>query len=113
MTCSLNEGMTSMKNCRLSDRINPKPIPAEERRIFSDKALKAMIVSMTMNLINVTGNSIGILILRAGAAGVAWSTTISWYFAAVVMTWLCFNRENTENIAGHFREAGMNVTFEL
>jgi len=22
-------------------------------------------------------------------------------------------RENTENIAGHFREAGMNVTFEL
>ena len=35
-----------MKNCRLSDRINPKPIPAEERRIFSDKALKAMIVPL-------------------------------------------------------------------
>ena len=58
------------------------------------KTRTTMVVSMAMNLINVTGNAIGIFVLRAGAAGVAWPTTISWYFAAVVMTWLCFIREN-------------------
>lgn len=53
-----------------------------------------MIVSMIMNLINIIGNAIGVFVLHAGAAGVAWPTTISWYFAAVVMTYLCFNRRN-------------------
>ncbi|MBE5807839.1 MAG: MATE family efflux transporter, partial [Clostridiales bacterium] len=48
-----------------------------------------MIVSIAMNLVNVGGNAIGIFALHAGAAGVAWPTTISWYFAAVVMTALC------------------------
>lgn len=50
---------------------------------------------MMMNIINVVGNAIGIFVLHAGAAGVAWPTTISWYAAAVVMTYLCFNPENT------------------
>ncbi len=54
-----------------------------------------MRVSMMMNIINVVGNAIGIFVLHAGAAGVAWPTTISWYAAAVVMTYLCFNPENT------------------
>ena len=48
-----------------------------------------MWVSLLANLINVVGNAIGIFVLKAGAAGVAWPTTISWYAAAVLMTWLC------------------------
>ena len=61
-----------------------------------------MLVSTGMNLINVIGNAIGVFALKAGAAGVAWPTTISWYFAAIVMTALCFNRENDVFI--RFRE---------
>ena len=53
-----------------------------------------MYVSAAMNLLNVVGNAIGVFVLKAGAAGVAWPTTISWYFAAIVMTALCFNRKN-------------------
>ena len=45
-----------------------------------------MWVSLTANLINVAGNAIGIFVLKAGAAGVAWPTTNSWYVAAVIMT---------------------------
>ena len=54
-----------------------------------------MWVSLAANLINVVGNAIGIFVLRAGAAGVAWPTTISWYAAAVIMTALCLRKENT------------------
>ena len=53
-----------------------------------------MVVSGLMNLINVIGNAIGVFVLKAGAAGVAWPTTISWFFAAVVMTALCLNERN-------------------
>ena len=51
-----------------------------------------MKVSLAANIINVIGNAVGIFVLRAGAAGVAWPTTISWYVAAAVMTWLCFRK---------------------
>ncbi len=54
-----------------------------------------MKVSLLANLVNVAGNAIGIFVLRAGAAGVAWPTTLSWYVAAIVMTALCF-RERAE-----------------
>ena len=57
-----------------------------------------MRVSMAMNLVNIVGNAIGIFVLKAGAAGVAWPTTISWYFAAVIMTYLCFKKKNTVSI---------------
>ena len=53
-----------------------------------------MWVSLAANLINVIGNAIGIFVLRAGAAGVAWPTTISWYVAAIIMTALCLRKEN-------------------
>lgn len=53
-----------------------------------------MVVSAAMNLLNVIGNAIGVFVLKAGAAGVAWPTTLSWYFAAIVMTALCFNEKN-------------------
>ncbi len=58
------------------------------------KTRTTMFVSIAMNLINVVGNAIGVFVLRAGAAGVAWPTTISWYFAAFVMTALCMNEKN-------------------
>ena len=56
------------------------------------KTRTTMYVSIAMNLLNVVGNAIGIFVLKAGAAGVAWPTTISWYFAAIVMTILCLNK---------------------
>ena len=58
------------------------------------KTRTTMFVSAGMNLLNVIGNAIGVFVLKAGAAGVAWPTTISWVFAAVVMTGLCFNEKN-------------------
>ena len=45
-----------------------------------------MWVSLLANLVNVAGNAVGIFVLKAGAAGVAWPTTISWYAAAAIMT---------------------------
>lgn len=55
------------------------------------KTRTTMYVSVAMNLINVAGNAVGIFVLHAGAAGVAWPTTLSWYFAAILMTALCLN----------------------
>ena len=57
------------------------------------KTRVTMVVSIAMNLMNVVGNAIGVFSLHAGAAGVAWPTTISWYFAAAVMTGLCFSEK--------------------
>ncbi len=58
------------------------------------KTRTTMVVSGAMNILNIAGNAIGIFLLHAGAKGVAWPTTISWYFAAVVMTILCFTGKN-------------------
>lgn len=68
-----------------------------------------MTVSILMNILNVIGNAIGIFALHTGAAGVAWPTTISWYFAAVVMVSLCFRsgkevRIRMDLILRHSRE---------
>ena len=57
-----------------------------------------MRVSLVANLVNVAGNAIGIFVLHAGAAGVAWPTTLSWYTAAIVMTALCFNEKQEVHI---------------
>ena len=48
-----------------------------------------MLVTLAGNIVNVIGNAIGVFALHAGAAGVAWPTTFSWYLNAAVMTWLC------------------------
>ena len=53
-----------------------------------------MKISIVMNLINIVGDTVGVFVLHQGVAGVAWPTTISWWFAAIVMTGLCFNRKN-------------------
>lgn len=57
-----------------------------------------MWVSLVANLINVAGNAIGIFVLKAGAAGVAWPTTISWYAAAVIMTYLCMGSPSSRQL---------------
>lgn len=53
-----------------------------------------MVISIFMNIINVLGNAVGIFVLHAGVAGVAWPSTISRIFAAVAMTALCFSKKN-------------------
>ena len=57
-----------------------------------------MWVSLSANLVNVAGNAVGIFVLKAGAAGVAWPTAISWYVAAVIMTALCFRQKNQVSV---------------
>lgn len=54
-----------------------------------------MNVSVVMNIINVIGNSIGIFVLHAGVAGVAYPSLISRAFAAVVMLYLMGKKNHT------------------
>ena len=86
----------TMEACKIYMRIVAFSFPANAiynagaavyRSMGRTKA--TMWISITANLINVVGNAIGIFALHAGAAGVAWPTTISWYVAAILMTALC------------------------
>lgn len=58
------------------------------------KTSVTMKVSMSMNIVNIVGNAIGIFVLHAGAAGVAVPTTVAWYYAAIVMTVCCYSKKN-------------------
>ena len=58
------------------------------------KTKVTMSVSLVSNLINIVGNYIGIFILKAGVAGIAWPTFISYVFSAVIITWLCSRKSN-------------------
>ncbi len=49
-----------------------------------------MYISVASNIINVIGNMIGVFVLHAGVAGVAWPSLIARTFSAVVITILCF-----------------------
>ena len=53
-----------------------------------------MYLSVASNVINVVGNIIGVFVLRAGVAGVAWPSLIARTFSAVVITVLCFQKKN-------------------
>lgn len=53
---------------------------------------------MIMNAINVIGNAIGIFVMHAGVAGVAYPSLISRGFAAIVMLILATNPENPINV---------------
>ncbi len=53
-----------------------------------------MVVSIAANLINVAGNLIGIFVLHAGVAGVAYPSLLSYIFSAAVITVLCFSKSN-------------------
>lgn len=58
-----------------------------------------MQVSLLMNLVNIAGNAIGIFVLHAGVAGVAWPSTISRILAALLMTGLCFSKKHAVSIS--------------
>ncbi len=58
------------------------------------KTKVTMYVSLITNLINVVGNYIGVFVIKAGVAGVAWPTFISYVFSAIVITYLCSRKEN-------------------
>lgn len=53
-----------------------------------------MYLSAVSNIINIIGNLIGVFVLHAGVAGVAWPSLIARVFSAVVITVLCFGKEN-------------------
>lgn len=58
------------------------------------KTSTTMYISIIANVINVVGNCIGVFVLHAGVAGVAWPSLISRTFSAVVITILCFSKKN-------------------
>lgn len=53
-----------------------------------------MYLSVVSNIVNVIGNLIGVFVLHAGVAGVAYPSFIARTFSAVMITWLCFRRKN-------------------
>ncbi len=53
-----------------------------------------MYLSMVSNAINIIGNVIGVFVLKAGIAGVAWPSFIARVFSAVAITALCFQKRN-------------------
>ena len=59
-----------------------------------EKTKVTMYISLLMNIINIIGNYIGVIILQAGVAGVAFPTLISRIVAAIIMLVLSFNHEN-------------------
>lgn len=59
-----------------------------------------MYISVLSNIINVVGNVIGVFVLHAGVAGVAWPSLIARTFSAVVITVLCFQIKNEVVYAG-------------
>jgi putative MATE family efflux protein len=53
-----------------------------------------MYISVISNVLNVIGNVIGVFVLKAGVAGVAYPTLIARTFSAVVITVFCFHASN-------------------
>lgn len=53
-----------------------------------------MHISVLSNIINVVGNVIGVFVLHAGVAGVAWPSLIARIFSAAAITVLCFRKKN-------------------
>lgn len=58
-------------------------------------------VSILMNLINVAGNAIGIFILHAGVAGVAYPSLLSRIVGAGLLFWLGKDPQNTLQVRSH------------
>ncbi len=53
-----------------------------------------MYLSVISNAINVVGNVIGVFVLKAGVAGVAWPSFLARAFSAAAITVLCFREKN-------------------
>ena len=57
------------------------------------KTKTTMYISVVSNVINVAGNLIGVFVLHAGVAGVAYPSLIARSFSAVAITCLCFGQK--------------------
>lgn len=57
------------------------------------KTKVTMYISVISNVINVVGNLIGVFVLHAGVAGVAYPSLIARSFSAVAITCLCFGKK--------------------
>ena len=57
------------------------------------KTSTTMYISVLSNIINVIGNVIGVFVLNAGVAGVAYPSLAARMFSAVVITGLCFRKK--------------------
>ncbi|MCD7840633.1 MAG: MATE family efflux transporter [Erysipelotrichaceae bacterium] len=57
------------------------------------KTSTTMYISIISNIINVVGNCIGVFVMQAGVAGVAYPSLIARAFSAIVITVLCFNKK--------------------
>lgn len=57
------------------------------------KTKTTMNISLVSNLINVIGNYIGVFVLHAGVAGVAVPSLLARAFSAIVIMFLCLNRQ--------------------
>ena len=53
-----------------------------------------MDIAIVSNMINVVGNVIGVFVLHAGVAGVAYPSLIARTFSAAAVTVLCFRKSN-------------------
>lgn len=62
------------------------------------KTSVTMKISIVSNLINVSGNLIGVFVFRAGVAGVAYPSLIARTFSAVVITLLCFREKEVRYV---------------
>jgi len=58
------------------------------------KTSTTMYLSIVANVLNVIGNCVGVFLLHAGVAGVAWPSLIARTFSAVIITALCFTKKN-------------------
>lgn len=58
------------------------------------KTRATMNISLSANGINIIGNAVGVFILHAGVAGVAYPSMIARSFSAVVIIVLCFQKQN-------------------
>lgn len=58
------------------------------------KTSVTMYLAIASNIINVVGNVIGVFMLHAGVAGVAYPSLVARAFSAVVITILCFGKKN-------------------
>ena len=58
------------------------------------KTSVTMYLSIASNIINAVGNAIGVFVLKAGVAGVAYPSLIARAFSAAAITWLCFRERN-------------------
>ena len=76
------------------------------------KTSATMYISIAANIINVVGNCIGVFVLQAGVAGVAYPSLISRLFSAVVITILCFQKKNEITGKLSFAEAATTASLQ-